>query len=278
MSAEQFLKDGDLTAALAALKQQIRTDAAKAKYRIFFFQLLVLTGDWQKALDQLNLIGELDASALPMVQAYREAIGCETLRKEIFAGNRTPLIMGDPDEWIALMLQSLGAAANNQWELSESLRDDAFEKAPTTSGTINGQPFEWIADADSRLGPVLEAIINGKYYWVPFNRIRQIDVEPPCDLRDSVWLPANFLWSSGGETVGFIPTRYVGTESSDDDALKLARKTVWDEKSPNTVVGSGQRMLTTDTGDYAVMDIRKIVLNTQAEPTSDAEPSEQNNV
>lgn len=276
MSAEQYLKDGDLAAAMTSLKQQIRADASNSKYRIFLFQLLALSGDWQKALDQLNVVGELDASALPLVQTYRETIGCEVLRTEIFAGKRSPLIMGDPDAWIALMLQALGLAATDQWEHAESLRNDAFEKAPMTSGTIDGQSFEWIADADCRLGPVLEAIVNGRYYWVPFNRIRQIDIEAPCDLRDAVWLPANFIWSSGGETVGFIPTRYAGSELSDDNAVKLSRKTVWQEKTPDSIVGLGQRMLTTDAGEYALMDIRKIVFDTQVNSSAETKSSESN--
>ena len=32
---------------------------------------------------------------------------------------------------------------------------------------IDGKAFAWMADADMRLGPVLEAVINGRYYWVP---------------------------------------------------------------------------------------------------------------
>ena len=102
--------------------------------------------------------------------------------------------------------------------------------------------------------------MNGRYYWVPFHRIRQIDIEAPCDLRDAVWLPANFIWSSGGETVGLIPTRYAGSELSDDNGVKLARKTIWQEPTANTVLGFGQRMLTTDTGDYSLMDVRKSCL------------------
>lgn len=276
MSAEQFLKDGDIAAALTSLKQLIRSDAANAKYRVFLFQILAVTGDLQKALDQLNVIGELDASALPMVQTYRETLACEVLRKEIFAGSRSPLIMGDPDDWIARLLQSLKLGAAGQWEQAEELRNDAFDMAPTTSGTIDGQPFEWIADADSRLGPVLETIVNGRYYWVPFQRIRQIDIEAPTDLRDAVWLPANFVWSSGGETVGFIPTRYSGSELSDDNGVKLARKTIWQEPTPNTVLGFGQRMLTTDTGDYSLMDVRKIVFDTLVESTPALESPESN--
>lgn len=274
MSAEQLLKAGDIAAALTSLKQLVRSDAANSKYRVFLFQILAVTGDWQKALDQLNVVAELDASALPMVQTYRETIACEVLRREIFAGGRSPLIMGDPDDWIARLLQSLGLGAKGEWEHAEQLRNDAFEMAPTTSGTIDGQPFEWMADADSRLGPVLETIVNGRYYWVPFHRIRQIEIEAPTDLRDAVWLPANFVWSSGGQTVGFIPTRYVGSELCDDSAVKMARKTIWQQPTTNTALGLGQRMLTTDAGEYSLMDVRKIVFEIQEESTPDSESTE----
>jgi type VI secretion system protein ImpE len=261
MSAEQLLKDGDITAAIASLKQQIRGDASNPKYRIFLFQLLAVVGDWQKALDQLNVVGELDAGALPMVQTYRETIACEVLRTEIFAGRRSPLFLGEPDHWMALLLQSLGLAAAGKWDEADAAREEAFEQAPATSGAIDGQKFEWIADADSRLGPMLEAIVNGRYYWVPFHRIQQIQVDPPTDLRDAVWLPVNFVWSGGGETVGFIPTRYVQSETHPEDAVKLSRKTLWTEPSPNTVIGHGQRMLVTDAGEYSLMDIRQIAFD-----------------
>jgi len=274
MSAEQLLKDGDITAAIASLKQQIRGDASNPKYRIFLFQLLAVVGDWQKALDQLNVVGELDAGALPMVQTYRETIACEVLRTEIFAGRRSPLFLGEPDHWMALLLQSLGLAAAGKWDEADAAREEAFEQAPATSGAIDGQKFEWIADADSRLGPMLEAIVNGRYYWVPFHRIQQIQVDPPTDLRDAVWLPVNFVWSGGGETVGFIPTRYVQSETHAEDAVKLSRKTLWTEPSPNTVIGHGQRMLVTDAGEYSLMDIRQIAFDVSPAATEDSVDSD----
>ena len=42
-----------------------------------------------------------------MVHAYREAIRCEVLRTEIFAGRRKPLIFGEPPHWMAWLLESL---------------------------------------------------------------------------------------------------------------------------------------------------------------------------
>ena len=35
-----------------------------------------------------------------------------------------------------------------------------MDLAPASSGKINGEAFEWVADADQRFGPVIEAIFN----------------------------------------------------------------------------------------------------------------------
>ncbi|MGA7979422.1 MAG: type VI secretion system accessory protein TagJ [Chromatiaceae bacterium] len=264
MAAEQLLGEGQLDDALAELKQQVRADAANPKHRIFLFQLLAVLGDWERAGTQLEVAGDLDPSALAMVQTYREALRCEVLRSQIFAGKRSPLVFGDPERWLALLLEALQLTAAGEDAKAAPLRDDAFAAAPATSGMIDGQPFDWIADADLRLGPVLEAIINGRYYWVPFHRIRTLEVEPPADLRDIVWMPAHFTWVNGGDTVGLIPTRYPGSEASPDASIRLARRTDWLEPLPGMYIGQGQRMLATDSGEYPLMDVRLVELGAAA--------------
>ena len=107
------------------------------------------------------------------------------------------------------------------------------------------EEFEWIADADSRLGPILEVLLNGGYYWVPFARCTAIRITPPEDLRDLVWLPAEFTWANGGEATGFIPTRYPGSEAAADAALRLARRTEWARIGEEAYSGLGQRVLAT---------------------------------
>jgi type VI secretion system protein ImpE len=149
------------------------------------------------------------------------------------------------------------------------MRARAFEEAPASSGKINDQPFEWIADADSRIGPVLEAIINGRYYWVPFARLSKVTIDEPEDLRDMVWSVAHFEFENGGEQVGLIPTRYSGSEASDDGLVVLSRKTVWEEIAPDTFRGLGQRILTTDEGETPLLEIRTVEIN--REPESPAE-------
>lgn len=271
---EDSLRAGDLDETLRQLQEQVRKEPANAKHRIFLFQLLSVMGQWERALNQLSVAGELDAGALAMVQTYREALRCEVLRGQIFAGRHTPLIFGQPDPWMALLLDAQRLLAEGAHAQSNALRLQALETAPASSGRVDGVSFDWIMDADARLGPVLEAIVNGRYYWIPFHRIRSIAIDKPEDLRDLVWMPAHFAWTNGGEAVGLIPTRYPGTESSPDDQLRLARKTDWLEPEPGLYLGQGQRILTTDADDYSLMDVRRIDLESPPDRAADtAEPS-----
>ncbi len=260
MPALDTLRDGKVEEALLELQQEIRRKPADDKLRIFLFQLLAVRGDWERALVQLNTAAQMEPANLLMAQMYRDALQCEVLRAEVFAGKRSPLVFGDPPLWIGWLIEALRLTAQGQHAAAAKLREQAFEAAPATAGKVDGKPFAWIADADSRIGPVIEAIVSGRYFWIPLERIRSIKLEPPTDLRDMVWIPVFFTWSNEGEAVGLIPSRYPGTESSSDGAVRLSRKTEWSEPIEGTSLGLGQRMLATDECDYPLLDIRQIDL------------------
>lgn len=272
MSSLLSLRNADLATSLKSLQGEVRDNPSEPKHRIFLFQLLSILGQWERALGQLNVLRDLNAESLSLVQTYQETLNCEALRDAVFTGKRSPLLFGEPEPWMALMLESLKMASQGNIAESETMRDNALQDAPAVSGTLtlfpekSGDdtaaaeplPFEWIADADSRIGPFLEAIVNGKYFWIPFQRIRSIALEKVADLRDLVWLPARFEWVNGGETVGFVPTRYVNSQSQTDDHVRLGWKTVWQEAGEGTYVGLGQRILATDEDEYPLTKIHKI--------------------
>lgn len=262
--AERALREGDLDQALNFLQTGVRASPGDAALRIFLFQLLAVLGQWERALSQLNVAAELDASALAMAQMYRETLRCELLRAEVFAGKRSPVIFGQPEGWLAVLIESLLTAGQGRTDAAETLRQRAFDEAPASTGSIDGQAFEWIADADMRLGPVCEAVINGRYYWLPFTHLARVVIEAPQDLRDAVWMPTHFEFTNGGEAVGVIPTRYPGSELHADPLVRLARKTEWVESPAGVFCGQGQRILTTDSGDFPLMDVREIVLSSAA--------------
>lgn len=270
MNSEQLIKSGRLSEALTSLQQEIRDRPEDQRLRVFLFQIDCVLGRLDKALNQLQVISSLNAETLLMAQIFQPVIACELLRREVFAGKHTPIIFGQPMEWIGLLVQANELAARGEFAAAAPLRDRALEAAPATPGTLNGAPFEWIADADSRLGPMLEAIIDGKYYWVPFCRIKKLEIHKPSDLRDLVWAPAQFIWTNGGAAPGHIPCRYPNSEAFDDDALRLGRKTEWSVKSEGFNLGLGQRVLATDKDDYPLLECRTIELQ-PVEPSNNPE-------
>ena len=264
-AAEQSLKNGDPAAALAHLQEQVRARPADPKLRVFLFQLLCVVGQWDRALNQLKVATELDAGTLAMAQTYGDAVRCEGIRREVFEGRKSPMVFGEPEQWLALLIESLLLAGRGEPAKSEEYRLQAFDEAEASGGEIDGQPFTWICDADSRLGPVLEAVINGRYYWVPFSRLSRMTMEAPEDLRDMVWMPAQLQFENGGESVALIPTRYQGSDAADDGLIALARKTLWEEVAPDNHHGLGQRIIATDAGDLPLMEIRSLSINRQAD-------------
>ncbi len=276
-SSVEALHRGDLQEALAALQDEVRAEPAEPRHRVFLFQLLSVLGDWNRALTQLNVARDLDPNSLLMAQTYQEVLSCEVLRKEVFTGKRSPVILGEPEPWMAKAVEALRRASEGEYVAACELRDEAWADAPTTAGSIwlnktdgsdssveSGIDFDWLADCDTRLGPFLEVIVDGKYYWAPFHRIEKIGIEAPTDLRDCVWMPAQFMWANQGQAVGMIPTRYPASESHENPEIRLARTSEWHEPADGVLQGFGQRVLAADIGEFAIMDVRKIELRPEA--------------
>ena len=270
-TAEQHLAAGDLAAALAALQQQVRRQPGDARLRIFLFQLLALQRQWERAANQLKVCGDLDAGALAMVGTYREAIQAELVRAAVMAGRTTPVVFGEPPAWVGGLVQALVADARGEPAVAVALRGAALEAAQTTAGTLDGEPFDWIADADSRLGPVLEVVLRGRYGWLPFAALARVTIEAPTDLRDLIWLPAQLTFANGGESVALIPARYGAADGDEPagpggDALRLGRRTDWlaldglAGAEPTQFRGLGQRVLTSSGPEKGLLDVREIVL------------------
>lgn len=263
-AAEAAVRANDPVAALAHLTAAVKAAPAKPALRIFMAQLLCVLGQWQRAHTQLNVVADLQPDTGPMREMVGHALRCELVRAAVFDGRRPPMAFGEPDEWLALLIESTLQRAGNA-ALADNLAARAFEAAPTTRGRFNGEPFEWIADADSRLGPVLEAMVNGRYYWIPFSRLSRISIDDTRDLRDRVWVPAALSFANGGEAIAMIPTRYPGSEASADGQILMASKTVWSEVGEGRYTGLGQRLLVTDKQEYDLLSARLIELGDGAE-------------
>lgn len=244
---------------ITQLHIQIRNNPGKFELRVHLAQLLMVAGQWQKSLQQLQTAAQIDSKAAAMAQTYRALIQAEIHREQTFSGQREPQFFSAPEPWSTLLAEALVARTHQQTSAADKFQQHAFNDAPASAFTLNDTiGLDWIADGDSRLGPICEAFINGTYYWIPFQQIQQLTIESPRDLRDLVWIPATITLADFSQHFGFLPSRYVFSYQHDNDQLSLASLTEWQPLDEHSWAGLGQKMLVTDQGEYSLLALRTL--------------------
>jgi type VI secretion system protein ImpE len=250
--ADALLRAGDITGARAAVADELKRDPSNTAVRQFFWQIAALSGDWERAETHLRTLGNLQSSAIMMAQVYGQAIRAERKRDAVFEGTRAPISLVGTEPWVAGLLDALHAATTGASD-AEARRDAALDAAPETPGTWGAERFAWIADADERIGPMLELIVGEEHGFIPFAAIARITAAEPRDLKDAIWFPLDVALKSGQSTLGFLPVVYHGTPL-DPGTLRLARATDWSAAG----AGLGQRLFATDREEMGALDLRDV--------------------
>ena len=255
--ADTLLRSGDLDGARSALVETVRAEPANQQARMFLFQLLAASGEWDKARRQLQTLAQLSGEAQMLAAAYGQAIEAEAERAEVFAG-RQRARQHVASDWAEGVADAITHFAAGRVAEGEAARDAAFDAAPETPGSFNDTSFEWIADADSRFGPTFEAIIGGRYGIQAFDQVTRITSEGPRDLRVLIWYPVQIAFKSGQSVAAFLPARYPGSEASGNVSERLGRATSWNDSDWGQA-GSGQRLWTLSDGeDHALLSLRTL--------------------
>jgi type VI secretion system protein ImpE len=228
MSPKELFQAGKLNEAIEALGAEVRDHPTDARRRTFLFELLCFKGDYDRAEKHLNVLADATPDSRMGAMLYFSALHAERVRQDLFAKKDYPV-------------------------------DHA--EGNTRGGSINGQPFESMEDADPRVGPRLELFAAGAYLWIPFEHIESIEIEAPKRLRDLLWAHAlvrtgpAFREKELGEVL--LPVLAPFSWRHADDQIKLGRTTEWAEVDGVTVP-SGQRIFSVDGEDFPLLDIRKI--------------------
>ena len=232
MNAQQLYQDGQLTEAIQALGAVLREDPTAVRQRTFLFELLCFAGEYDRAEKQLNLIAQSSREAEMGSLLYRSALHAERLRQDMFLAESAPA----------------GAAA------------------PTdVAGTLNGEPFSSISDADPRIGGRLEVYAAGQYTWIPFAQISSISAPLPQRLRDLLWIPA--VVRPGADNTQFelgqviLPALTPLAWRHPDEDIRLGRKTEWQELPDGTVVPVGQKLLRVDDELIPILEVRELEIS-----------------
>ena len=243
------------------IEAQIRAQPTVPAHRWMLFQLLCVAEHWDRAIQQLQVYAQLDPQHGPAALAYRDLIRAERRRAQVLAGRERPGFVFDAPGWVDGLLDALRLVAAGELGQADVARERALDQAPLVPVRNPDRQLDWIADSDSRLGPVCELVTAGHYRWVPFSDIKAWRVEPPAMLLDLIWAPCALTLVDGSAVRGFMPARYPSAghtpcDSNESDALLLGRKTVWQDVGRSGTVAFGQKTWVTSAGDLGLFELK----------------------
>ncbi|MRT09238.1 protein of avirulence locus ImpE [Pantoea agglomerans] len=265
-SLQHRLASATLGETLADVTRQIQANPANADLRAAFVQLLCLSGNWSRAQAQLQSWLALSPQAQPTVNLLQQAIAGELQRDAMLRGEADPVLPGSAWHWCDTLLAALQAEVAGDVVRGSTLRAEAIELAAANPGTATQQDqptaFSWLMDGDSRFGPVCEVISQGRYYWIPFAAIREMQFQAPASVTDLVWRHTCVQLVDGSEQVCQIPARYPLLAASDERFLR-ASVTEWQPlgEDPDQFIGQGQKMWLSDSAEFSLLSLQQVAFD-----------------
>jgi type VI secretion system protein ImpE len=240
MTPLALYREGKLREAIKALGEELKSNPLDAKRRTFLFELLLFSGEYDRAEKQLDLLAGANAEAAAGTLLYRSALHAERTRQAMFANRETP-----------------------------PLREE-----PVHGGTWNGNSFSDLVDSDPRIGANLETFIAGSYTWIPIHYVRRIEIEPAINLRDLVWARARVETSSDfrlqelGEVL--IPVLCPRSSRHPDEPVQMGREAAWEDDETYGQIPFGAKMMVIDGVDVPLLEIRSVIWLAPEKESQDA--------
>lgn len=239
MDGLSYYRDGQLQLAINTLGEELKKQPLDAKRRTFLFELLCFAGEYDRASKQLDILSDANKEAAAGAMVYRAALHAERTRQEMFLKDELPL----------------GTIH------------------PVPSGTLNGENFTSLEDADPRIGAHLEVFIAGSYTWIPLAYIESVEMQAPKRLRDLLWMPAilhttsDFRLTDLGEVL--LPAITPLSWKHPDDAVRLGRTTVWEDDEKYGGIPYGQKLLLRGDKEEPFLELRHLTFH-HAEETAES--------
>lgn len=260
MTASELYKAGQLDDAITAQLAIVKGNPADQGKRFFLFELLLFSGDLDRAQKQIDAItfgDERDATVI----IYKRWLDSERARRACFTTGGEPKLLAPPSEHVRLRLEALRQKRAQQQDEFARLVHQANQLMPALTGQLNGRPFTLLRDCDDLLAGVLEVFVNGLYYWIPFENIASLDVVPPEYPRDLYAMTAQLEVLNGDTGEVCLPVLYPLTHLSASQDMKLGRANDWQEHPGNITMGVGLKCILVEDDAVPLPEWRELVIN-----------------
>ncbi|MCC6126403.1 MAG: SciE type virulence protein [Pirellulales bacterium] len=259
MTPQELFKAGSLQEAIVTATEEVKRHPTDNSRRGFLCELLCFAGEYQRADVLLDALGNQDPQAVLGVSLFRQVLRAEQARQDFYKQGRMPEFLDLPEPHLKLHLEASILLREGKPKEAAALLDRAEELRPSVSGACDGVAFGDFRDIDDLTAGFFEVLTStGKYYWIPVERIDQIEFRAAERPRDLLWRRAHAVVRGGPDGEVFFPTLYGGTFAETDDRFRLGRLTDWRGGDGAPMRGVGQRMFVVGDEDRTIMELKEL--------------------
>jgi len=257
-TAASLFRAGKLDDAVAAAQAALRKAPTDLGARVLLGELLLFTGNLERADVVLDAASAIDPSTAMVVAEFRQLIRADMARRQLFRDGRVPEFLADPTETQRLQLAAFVALRAGDKAEAARQAEGAEAVRPRAPGKHGDAAFDDLRDADDLLAGSFEVLTTtGKYFWIPVERVQTLEFHAPKRPRDLLWRRASMSVESGPDGEVYLPVVYA-TDEAMSDTLRLGRETDWREGDGGPVRGVGQRLFIVGEDAVPMMELGNI--------------------
>ena len=267
MDAENLLKSGHLSKARENIVQEIKLSPEDIDKRMLYVKILICCGELDKALKNLDIINAQQTDLTEIIQEYTKLIDAEKNRAELFQNNETPEYF-PTDPVYKSDVQQLRKQLFDKPDDALKTIEIIENKRPVLTGTLNEKKVDGIVNTDITLAFSLEAFIDGKYVWIPFETLKELTITQPKFFFDLIWSQASLTTYNGLCINCYLPVLYPNSYSHENDQIKLGKMTDWEKIGRGLYKAYGQQIFNIGTDEIPILEIRNLTFDFQDQGNS----------
>jgi type VI secretion system protein ImpE len=261
----ELYQAGKLAEAIEAMNAEVKAKPTDVAARGFLAELLCFAGNHQRADLLLDQMSGIDPSLAVPLSLLRQLVRADMSREQFRDEGRLPEFVDQPGDRERAYLQASILMREGKFADAAAVLAPAEEGRKPVSGSHDGTPFSDFRDLDDLAPSMLEVYTStGKYFWIPIERVIEIEFHPPERPHHLIWRQATMAVAEGPEGEVYLPVLYSGSSRAGSDALRLGRETDWQGKDGEPVRGVGQRCFLVGEDIVPIMELNHLVFDRSA--------------
>jgi type VI secretion system protein ImpE len=126
---------------------------------------------------------------------------------------------------------------------------------------MNPEKFAEFYDCDNTFAGIIEVMVHDRYIWFPLSSVRELTVQKPTTLLETIWASGRVVTWDGLTTECFLPVSYPGSSCHENSQIRMGKMTDWIDLGNGNYSGIGQHLFQVGEREAGILELGEISFN-----------------